>query len=142
MASTARRCLLYHAKHVRGTTPDEVNAAGTSKELKLEIVPHVKGDEVELKVLWDGKPLAGAEVTIMVGDKDPVEEKAGDDGRVTFKAEGGGLVGVLANTMEKDKAGELDGKPYKGVMHYASLTFALPGGSSVEKKAAKRDGHR
>ncbi len=25
--------LVYHAKHVRGTTPDEVNAAGTSKEL-------------------------------------------------------------------------------------------------------------
>jgi uncharacterized GH25 family protein len=128
--------LVYHAKHVRGTTPDEVNAAGTSKELQLEIVPHVKGDDVELKVLWDGKPLGGAELTIMVGDQEPVEEKAGDDGRVTFKPEGGGLVGVLANTLEKDKSGELDGKPYKGVSHYASLTFALPGGSGVEKKAA------
>ncbi len=71
----------------------------------------------------------------MVGDQEPVEEKAGDDGRVTFKPEGGGLVGVLTNTMDKDKSGELDGKPYKGVLHYASLTFALPGASSAEKKA-------
>ena len=103
--------------------------------MKLEIVPKVKEGEIELTVLRDGKPLGGAEVTIVVGDKDPVEEKTGGDGRVIFKSEGGGLVGVLANTMEKDQSGELDGKPYKGVLHYASLTFGLSGGSSVEKKA-------
>src|SRR5882757_1747419 len=55
----------YHAKHIRGTSPEEINAAGTSKELKLEIVPKVKDGEVELTVLWDEKPLAGADVTFM-----------------------------------------------------------------------------
>ena len=128
--------LKYHAKHVRGKTPEEINGAGTSKELKLEIVPKEKGDEVELTVLWDGKPLAGAEVTILRGDQDPAEQKSDKEGRVTFKPEGGGVVGVLANTMEKDQAGELDGKPYKGVMHYASLTFELPGKEGVAKKDA------
>jgi N-acetylneuraminic acid mutarotase len=129
--------LKYHAKHVRGTTADEVNAAGTSKELKLEVVPHIKGSEVELTVLWNGKPLPDAEVTIAVGDKDPIEKKSDKDGRVNFKPDGGGLVGVLANTMEKDLAGELDGKPYKGVMHYASLTFNLPAkGEAVSKEAS------
>jgi N-acetylneuraminic acid mutarotase len=37
--------------------------------------------------------------------------------------------------MEKDKSGELNGKPYKGVMHYASLTFNVPSKDDhVEKK--------
>ena len=53
--------LVYHAKHVNGTAAEAINEAGTSKELKLEIVPHVKGKEVQLTVLWNGKPLKDAD---------------------------------------------------------------------------------
>jgi len=125
--------LAYDAKHIRGTTPDEINAAGTSKELALEIVPKVNDGDVELTVLWNGKPLPDADVTIFCGDRDPLERKTDNDGRVSLKPEGSGLVGVLANTMEKGKSGELGGKPYKGVLHYSSLTFRLPG-ADVEPK--------
>lgn len=118
--------LIYHAKHVNGSDTAAINQAGTSKELRLEIVPQVKGNEVELTILWDGKPLKDAPVTLMVDGADPEEKKADDKGHVSFKSEKGGLIGVLANTMEKDKAGELDKKAYKGAMHYASLTFSLP----------------
>jgi N-acetylneuraminic acid mutarotase len=118
--------LVYHAKHINGSSADAINAAGTSKELKLEIVPHVKEKEVELTVLWDGKPLKEADVTVFVDEADPTEKKTNNDGHVTFTSEKGGLVGALANTLEKGKSGELDKKPYKGVMHYASLTFNLP----------------
>jgi N-acetylneuraminic acid mutarotase len=41
-------------------------------------------------------------------------------------SERGGLVGALANTIEKDESGELDKKPYKGIVHYSSLTLNLP----------------
>ena len=85
---------------------------------------------------------ADADVTIPRGDKDPIEQKTDKDGRVTFKPEGGGVVGVLANTMEKDQAGELDGKPYKGVMHYATLTFELPGSSDNRKKTRPQRNRR
>jgi hypothetical protein len=130
--------LVYHAKHVSGTSDNTINAAGASKELKLEIIPHVKGKGVQLTVLWDSKPLKNADVTIFVDGTDPTEKKTGEDGRVTFTSEKGGLVGALANTMEKDKAGELDKKPYKGVMHYASLTFILPS----EDKDKKSNEHK
>ena len=129
--------LVYHAKHVNGTAADAINDAGTSKELKLEIVPHVKGKEVQLTVLWDGKPLKDADISVFVDGADPVEKKTSDDGQVTFTSEKGGLVGALANTIEKNKSGELDKKPYKGIMHYASLTFELPSkGGASHKKAA------
>lgn len=128
--------LVYHAKHVNGTAADAINSAGTSKELKLEIVPRVKDKEVQLTVLWDGKPLKNGDISVFVDGADPEEKKTGDDGSVTFKSEKGGLVGALANTMEKDKSGELDKKPYKGIMHYASLTFELPSKDGTAKKAA------
>jgi hypothetical protein len=127
--------LEYHAKNIRGATAEEINQAGTSKELKLEIVPTLKEREAQFEVLWDGKPLAGVTVTLMIGDEDPKEEKTGDDGKVTVKLDKGGLVGVLANNLEKDKSGELGGKQYKGVMHYASLTFNVPGKGGEEKHA-------
>ena len=129
--------LVYHPKHISGTDAEAINHAGTSKELRLEIVPQVKGNDVELTVLWDGRPLKDAAVTLIVDGADPEEKKADDKGHVSFKSEKGGLIGVLANTMEKDKAGELDKKPYKGVMHYASLTFSLPSkDGEASKKAA------
>ena len=129
--------LKYHAKHIRGTTPDDVNAAGTSKELKLEIVPKIKDGDVELTVLWNGKPLADAAVTIVESRQGSDRTEDGQRGHLTFKPEAGGIVGVLANTMEKDKSGELDGKPYKGMMHYASLTFNLPTKDDAAKKEAQ-----
>jgi N-acetylneuraminic acid mutarotase len=128
--------LEYHAKTIRGATAEEINKAGTSKDLKLGIVPTLKGEEAQFEVLWDGKPLAGAGVTLMIGDENPKEVKTGEDGKATAKLGKGGLIGVLANYLEKDKAGELGGKPYKGVMHYASLTFNAPTAEGEAKEAA------
>ena len=130
--------LVYHAKYVNGTSTDTINDAGTSKELKFEIVPHVKGKDVQLTVLWNGKPLKEAGVSIFTDGAEPVEKKTSDDGLVTFTSEKGGLVGALANTIEKDKSGELEKKPYKGIVHYASLTFDLPSkdGAANKKVAA------
>lgn len=130
--------LQYHAKHVCGTGVDALKAAGTSKELRLEIVPQLKDSEVELTVLWDGKPLADVEVSVMEGKSEPNDLKTDAEGKVRFKPKEQGLVGVLANTMEKDKSGELDGKKYKGVWHYASLTFDLSGGEEAAKEDAKK----
>lgn len=135
--------LLYHAKHVLGTTVEELNAAGTSQDLRLEIVPVVSKGEVELTVLWDGKPLGGADVSFFVAEEDATEGKTDGSGKATFKLNERGLVGVLANRLEKGKTGELDGKPYKGVMHYASLTFQLAAENATadeknESKPAKK----
>lgn len=127
--------LQYHAKHVCGAGSEAFEKAGTSKDLKLEIVPKLKDDEIELTVLWDGKPLADVDVNVLEGKSEAQDFKTGADGKLRFKPKEQGPIGVLANTMEKDKAGELDGKKYKGVWHYASLTFDLSGGREGPKDA-------
>jgi uncharacterized GH25 family protein len=118
--------LTYWAKHVHAETTEQFNAAGASRELKLEIVPRVEGNELVLTVNWDGKPLAGAEVTVAVGDAEPAEMKTNDAGRVTLKPEGTGLVGVLANHKLDGVSGKLGEKAYNQALHYSSLTFEWP----------------
>ena len=123
--------LVYHAKHVDGTSAKSINSAGASKELAVDIVPHVNGKAVQIAVLWKGKPLANADVSIFDGDSEPIDKKTDKDGRLSFVPESGKLIGVLATTTKNDKAGTQEGKSYKGVVHYSSLTFNLPGKDSV-----------
>jgi uncharacterized GH25 family protein len=138
--------LTYDAKSVRGRTAEEINSAGTSKDLTLEIVPTIAGGKITCKVLRDGHPLADGDVSIFADDKEPQEEKTDKDGDVSFTPKGDGVVGVLAYTMDDEKTGELDGKSYKGVLRYASLTLQVPKDlaaiktkSSKEKKTKKGD---
>jgi Kelch motif len=118
--------LVYSAKHVHAGSSDEFNAAGASKELALDIVPRVELKQVQLTVLWQGKPLADAELSIAVGDAEPTTEKSDQNGRLTFTPKDEGLVSVLANRTDKELMGKLNDKPYDHGLHYASLTFDWP----------------
>ena len=133
--------LVYHPKHIRGTTAEEINAdPELRKDEQLEIVPHVDGDDVEIddSLGWRNRcrmpTFRSCRVIRILRSRRPTREARGIQNRPA-----GILVGVLANTMEKDKSGELDGKPHKGVMHYATLTFIMPGpghSETVEKEKA------
>jgi hypothetical protein len=127
--------LTYRAKHVHAASAEQFNAAGSSKELKLDIVPRVEGNELVLIVSWDGKPLAGAEVTLAVGDAEAVKKKTDDAGRVTIKPEGGGVVGILANHNVDGVSGKLGSTAYNQEMHYSSLTLEWPVGGNQSDKA-------
>src|SRR5581483_7013956 len=91
-------------------------------KLPLEILPVLKSvDQQRCVVLWQGKPLADAEVTLYVpGTDKPVEKKTDDKGQFTLdKPTKSGVYGLRARHVEK-KEGELDGKKYKEVRHYAT----------------------
>jgi N-acetylneuraminic acid mutarotase/uncharacterized GH25 family protein len=130
--------LTYYAKHVHAESPKELNAAGHSKEHRLDIVPQLDGDKLQVTVTWDGKPLEGSKVSTRVGDEEAVDGKTDKDGRVEVKLEGEGLVSVLANHTDKSATGKHADEEYKGVMHYSSLTFGPPAAAeSKEPKAEK-----
>src|SRR5438045_1878415 len=82
--------LTYCAKTFVGKDRDAFKKP--TEKLPLEIVPV---EEAVLRVLWQGKPLAGAEVVLIVpGQNKSVELKSADDG--TFRLEkpaGKGLYG-------------------------------------------------
>jgi hypothetical protein len=118
--------LVYSAKHVHAGSIDEFNAADSSKELALHIVPRVNEKQLELTVFWQGKPLRDAEVSVSVDDAEAVKNKTDESGRVTLEPEGDGVVSVLANRLDKELKGELNDKKYDHGLHYTSVTFEWP----------------
>jgi hypothetical protein len=118
--------LVYSAKHVHAQTAEELNAAGPSKELKLDIVPRADGDRLVLTVLWEGKPLPEAKLSVALEDAEPQEKITDRKGRVTFQPEESGVIGVLASRMDEAVEGKLGDKAYDHGLDYVSLTFSWP----------------
>src|SRR5690606_12222199 len=56
--------LNYYAKTYPAPLPGTWQEVDDAEKLPFEIVPQVDGKAVVLKVLWQGKPLANAEVTV------------------------------------------------------------------------------
>ena len=138
--------LNYYAKGYTGFQPGEkfdpkfVENAVTKPwdKLPLEILPIVRS-EGKCKVVWQGKPLADAEVMLYVpGQEKPVETKTDKDGLFKLeKPEKSGLFGIRARHIEKT-AGELDGKKYEEVRHYATMVFPVEVAATKEKESAQR----
>ncbi len=128
--------LHYYAKTAVSSGGDD--GFKPTERLLLEIVP-VRGTEpvLEAKVLWKGKPLAGAEVVLVSPDSEkPKELKTDADGTFRlFRLDqklGEGLYGLRARHVEA-KEGEADGKKYNEARYYSTLTFRVSGFKVVEK---------
>jgi uncharacterized GH25 family protein len=107
-------------------------------KLPLEILPVLDGPKKQnCMVVWQGKPLADAEVTLYVPGKDkPVVTKTDEKGLVALELpEKSGVYGIRARHVEK-KEGELDGKKYKEIRHYATMVFPVVKNGPLERLGA------
>jgi hypothetical protein len=139
--------LVYHAKALFGYAPGEGMPPACCQPVNLsdlEIVPVVSRDNPKsgvqgVRVLWGGKPLADADVTVYVpGSDEAVEGKADKDGLFRQGIDPGKKPGVYAIRVLHivKKAGEDDGKKYAEVRHYATLVFEASGPAAAPKSAA------
>jgi hypothetical protein len=139
--------LLYYPKTVVGTGADG-RAMHKALEPVCDKLPLqvVAGEGHAVRVLWQGKPLSGAEVAVsMPGQEKPVEGKTDANGNFALqKPAADGLIGIRVGHVE-NAAGELDGKKYKSVKHYATLTLPFDralakAGPSSNRDAANSNG--
>jgi uncharacterized GH25 family protein len=95
-------------------------------ELPLEIMP-VDAKKPQAKVLWRGKPAADVEVVLHVpGIKESIKRTTNNEGLIEIvEPKAGGAYGLRARFVE-NKSGELDGKKYEEIRHYATFTFYIP----------------
>jgi uncharacterized GH25 family protein len=107
--------------------------AEVKQPLQIVLLP---GKPQQARVLWQGKPLAGVEVTF-IGEK-PVQTKTSKNGDVELNLDQK-PVALLARHVE-EKKGTHNDKNYLSVRHYATLVFqpgertsTLSLGSSVFK---------
>jgi N-acetylneuraminic acid mutarotase len=129
--------LTYYTKHVYAPANDQLGAVGPSVELKMDIVPRATDDELELTVLWNGKPKANVNLSAKVADGDAKELKTDEHGKATFKPVGEGLVAVVASVIDETAKGEINGKPYAAVASYATLT--MPWKCACSEDASPQD---
>lgn len=122
--------LKYYAKGGPAVTDSAWSAAVTSDDLRLDIVPSFAGDQVTLGVLFDGKPVAGAQVVVARPGMEDYEGETNSEGQAVIAVEESGIHSVRVRHIEQ-AAGEVDGKKYAETRHYCTLALAVPGDESA-----------
>lgn len=121
--------LKYYAK----TGPPLGGAAWkmkTARRLALDIAPQARGNDVQLTVRWQGKPVEGAEVAVAGPGIKDVEAKTNKQGQIRFAPGKPGTYSIRARHVEQ-KTGERDGKRFDNTRHYVTLTL------EIDKTAAR-----
>lgn len=117
--------LHYYARHLDVSTHDEMHALARAENLHLDIVPHDHEGEVQLTVLWKGKPAADRPVYIRGPKGFNQTPKTDAKGIVTFKPDAAGRY-LFRTSVDEDKGGEDDGKAYSLTRHNATMMLTLP----------------
>lgn len=141
--------LMYYAKTVLQSAATDVDTAPWiskgDKEMPLDMI---KTPEGKLQVLFQGKPLAGAEITFFcdIADSANVEGKSDAKGEFDIKSAHKGLGVKTAPTLfairvkhVEKKEGEIDGKKYAEVRHYATMVVRPIVGVKKEFKKVERE---
>jgi hypothetical protein len=110
--------LLYYPKTVVG---DFEKVAPIGGDQVAELIPLRERSDVSLLFIARGKPLAGAEITVILPSGSETKVKTNDKG-VAGPFPQRGRFGAWARYFE-DGRGERDGKAYEQVRHYATLVF-------------------
>ena len=117
--------LHYYGKNLDAKTTDELDKLGRSEQLTLDIVPRCDGDDIELTVLWQGKPAANCQVKLN-GPKGLNEQpKTDDKGQASFTPKAPGLYRLYA-MIEVKESGKDDGNDYELIRHQIRVLVRLP----------------
>src|SRR5262245_56498784 len=116
--------LRYFPKAVFGDIPAPEKAT-VGDRVPVELVPVADGGKLRFKAIAGGKPMAKADVTVLVPGEEKGKVVATDANGMTEGFDRPGQYGALVRLVE-EKTGELGGKKYEEVRQYATLvvTFA------------------
>jgi len=115
--------LEYYAKTYPDHLPGTWRTIGKQDVLPLEITPRLTGDEMALTVLWNGKVLPEAVVTVQgPGIDKKIEGTTDDTGVFRCKLPESGLFSIRAKHSET-KSGEHEGTAYTSVRYYSTLSL-------------------
>jgi uncharacterized GH25 family protein len=115
-----------YAVHVLGALQKPL-AALPAQTLQLTpvaaVLPRRSGDSLTLRALFEGKPLANAEVTLdFVNDPEGTPMRTGADGTVTLKVRNQGM-NVISVVHETPVSNSI---AFDKVQHRATFSFVLP----------------
>lgn len=127
--------LRYSAKTYPTAMPGTWQAVGDAERATFEIVPKWVDGKLQLTALAAGKPLAGSEFAVSGAGLEEKKQTADAEGRVFVEPTKDGVLSARAKRTIEQK-GELDGKAYPEVRHYATIALPvkIPQATSVSHK--------
>ncbi|HVX60535.1 MAG TPA: hypothetical protein VHC19_08035 [Pirellulales bacterium] len=115
--------LQYYGKTYPSVLPGSWQAVGDKERLPLEIVPTLEGDTMLFEARWQGKPLAGATLTIAgPGLEEKWEAETDEKGACRCRLPGDGVYSIRLRQVE-NTAGEQDDQAYQSIRRYSTLTL-------------------
>ncbi|MCU0705304.1 MAG: DUF4198 domain-containing protein [Fimbriiglobus sp.] len=114
--------LVYHPKAVLGGATGKAATAG--EKAVAELVPVADGGKMKFQFLVGGKPAAEADASVTLPDGKKEKVKTDKDG-FTPAFDSAGRYALSVKHVET-KPGEMGGKKYDQVMHYATLVADTP----------------
>jgi hypothetical protein len=117
--------LHYYGRHLDVSTHEDLHELGRAKHMDLDIVPHDSENEIELTVLWKGKPAADRIVYIHGPKQFRKNVKTNDKGRVIFTPAAAGNY-RLRTSVEQATPGRDGDDDYDLIRHHATMIMTLP----------------
>ncbi|MCR9118375.1 MAG: DUF4198 domain-containing protein [bacterium] len=117
--------LHYYARNLDVETHEDLHELARAPQLDLDIVPHDHGKNMELTILWKGKPVAGRRVSVIGPKGVRLNLDTDERGEVEFAIEHEGRY-ALRTFVEEESAGVDNDEPYSLIRHHATMLINLP----------------
>ena len=117
--------LKYYAKGGPIVTNFAWSEAVTADDLRLDIFPTYATGQIKLGVLFDGKPVAGAQVVVARPGMEDFTGETNSEGEAVVAVTDSGIHSVRVRHIES-KAGEFQGKKYPEMRHYCTVALSVP----------------
>lgn len=114
--------LAYHATSHASPIAADWKRAGD--RVPLEIVPSPKGSQITLQVLWNGKPVADAQIVAGGVGLTKVEGKTDAEGKFVVEPKQAGLLHARAKYVEME-TGKQDDQAYDTIRHWTTVTLPV-----------------
>jgi hypothetical protein len=97
--------------------------------MDLDLVPHDVGQQLEIKLLWKGKPVPDRMIFVRGPDGLRKNTKTEPRGRILIQFEDAGDY-TFRSSVEVPTQGEDDGESYEFVRHNITLMMKVPFGQA------------
>lgn len=129
--------LKYYAKAGPAVNAAVWRKAKTAEHCTLDLVPVYRKGRVRVRVLFQGQPVAGAQV-IATGPGMEFEGATSGKGVVALPAASQGVYSIRARHIQ-DVGGEVAGKAYGETRHYVTVALTVPARTSPDMAAELND---